>query len=103
MRSTRAQAGNNCPDRRFCTEGASDSESPAAPLKMRKRIGLLKNNKPLEGMWSGHLVCCNFVGILFGTLLRHGQAVDVGGHDYLYDHAQHEHEEERNNNVYDQW
>jgi hypothetical protein len=37
-----------------------------------KKRGLANNKRLVRRMWSGHLICSNLGGLLFGTLLEHG-------------------------------
>jgi hypothetical protein len=57
-------------------------------LEMKQRVGLLKSKRLLGRKWSRHLVCSNLARLSFDTLL--GRGVDVGGHDCLSGHAQHD-------------
>jgi hypothetical protein len=56
-----------------------------------------KSKRQLERMYSGHLVCCNHVRELFGTLPQHGALINVGGDDNMCHHEQHD----RDDNIYD--
>jgi hypothetical protein len=50
----------------------------SAILKKRKKVGLLNSKKLLGMMWSGHLVCTNLVGLLFGAMLGDGARRQCG-------------------------
>lgn len=46
--------------------------------KEEKNKRFINNKKLARGMWSGNLVCCNLVVLLFGKLLEHGALTPCG-------------------------